>query len=77
MPKMQIDGIDVAELDATLAEKLRRMVSLHGVGRNQKPATPQPQQSVSLRMGKPPVGTFIYFPITLEFPRSAAPSNVD
>jgi hypothetical protein len=37
MPKLQIDGTDVAEIDANLAENLRRMVSLHGVGRNRSP----------------------------------------
>jgi hypothetical protein len=51
MPKLQIDGADVAEIDANLAENLRRMVSLHGMGRNQKPATFQ--QSVSFQPDKP------------------------
>jgi hypothetical protein len=51
MPKLQIDGIDVAEVDINLAENLRRMVSLHGMGRNRKPASFQ--QSVAIQPGKP------------------------
>jgi len=64
MPKLQIDGTDVAEVDAELAEKLRQMVSLHGTGRSQKSATFQ--QSVSSGPSKPrPRATL--FVINLEF----------
>jgi hypothetical protein len=51
MPKLQIHGTDVAEVDDNLAEKLKGMVSLHGIGKNQKPATFQ--QQVYVQPGKP------------------------
>jgi hypothetical protein len=64
MPMLKIDDTDVAQIDDNLAEKLRRMVSRHGIGISQKPAGFQTSVRRQLDKPRPPVETFV---ITLEF----------
>ena len=63
MAKLQIDGTEIAEVDADLAAELIRMF-WDGLGRNQKPATFQRFVSDEPRKLSPPVETLA---IVLEF----------
>jgi hypothetical protein len=51
MPRLQIDGVDIAELDFETAEELKKLAAVHGLGRRKK--TAQFQTSVSIAMSRP------------------------
>jgi hypothetical protein len=65
MPELQIDGVLMAVIDQTLADDIRHLVALHGVGRNYRPS--RIDHAIKFRLPAPQAKPETYA-LTLEFP---------
>jgi hypothetical protein len=65
MPELQIDGVTMAVIEQTLADDIKQLAAMHGVGRNHQPR--RMQQAILLKMPEPQP-ELATLTLVLEFP---------